>query len=124
MKKVLIIEDETIISFGYRLQIERMGFDVVGVARSSEEAEHIMESEDPDLIIMDIYLKGTKNGLQLAQEIHARKPVPIIFLTASTKPDNVEAIHRMANAWYLAKPITSDSLTDVLQRALRSNVTS
>ena len=49
----------------------------------------------------------------------ARHPIPIVFLTASTKPDNVDAIHRMTNAWYLAKPITSDSLTDVLQRVLR-----
>ena len=124
MKKVLIIEDETIISFGYRLQIERMGFDVVGVARSSEEAERILEMEKPDLIIMDIYLKGTKNGLQLAQEIHAKDPIPVVFLTASTKPDNVEAINRMEKTWYLAKPITSDSLSDVLQRVLRDDVRS
>lgn len=122
MKKVLIIEDETIISFGYRLQIERMGFDVIGVARSSQEAEQLMAAERPDVIIMDIYLKGEKTGLELAREIHAKDPLPIVFLTASTKPDNVEEIRRMRNCWYLAKPITSDSLTDVLQRVLRSDV--
>jgi DNA-binding response OmpR family regulator len=85
MKKVLIVEDETIISFGYRLQLERLGFHVLGTARSSEEAEALLAQERPDLIIMDIYLKGEKNGLELAREIHASAPIPILFLTASTK---------------------------------------
>jgi len=122
MKKILIIEDETIISFGYRLQLERMGFEVVGTARSSEEAEELLKQEKPDLIIMDIYLKGAKNGLELAQEIHAKEPVPILFLTASTKPEVVEAIRALRNCNYLPKPINSDSLEDVLQRFARGEI--
>lgn len=121
MSKTLIIEDETIISFSYRLQLERMGFDVIGTARSSAEAEEIMARERPDLIIMDIYLKGEKNGLELAQELHANDPIPIIFLTASTKPEIIEAIHRLKNCQYLAKPINSDSLEDMLQRFARQH---
>jgi response regulator of citrate/malate metabolism len=116
MSKVLIIEDETIISFGYRLQIERMGFEVIGVARSSEEAEAMMAQERPDLIIMDVYLKGTKNGRELAQEIHAKDPIPIVFLTASTKPSVVDGIHQLKGCHYLSKPINSDGLAEVLQR--------
>jgi response regulator of citrate/malate metabolism len=121
MNKILIIEDETIISFGYRLQLERMGFDVIGTARSSAEAEEILARERPDLIIMDIYLKGEKNGLELAQELHATAPIPIIFLTASTKPEIIEAIHRLKGCQYLAKPINSDSLEDMLQRFARQH---
>jgi response regulator of citrate/malate metabolism len=120
MKKVLIIEDETIISFGYRLQIERMGFEVIGVARSSEEAEAMLAGERPDLIIMDVYLKGTKTGLELAQEIHATDQIPIVFLTASTKPEIVEGIRQLKGCHYLAKPINSDSFGEVLQRMFQS----
>lgn len=116
MKKVIIIEDETIISFGYRLQLEGMGFDVVGTARSSEEADDLLRSTTPDLIIMDIYLKGEKSGLELAQEIHARQPIPILFLTASTKPEVIAAIRELKDCHYLSKPINSDSLEDVLMR--------
>ncbi len=119
MKKILIIEDETIISFGYRLQLERMGFDVIGTARSSEEAEALLKEQRPDLIIMDIYLKGNKTGLELAQEIHAREPIPILFLTASTKPEIIAAIRALQNCQYLSKPINSDSLEDVLQQFAR-----
>ncbi|HOZ41091.1 MAG: response regulator [Flavobacteriales bacterium] len=116
MKKVIIIEDETIISFGYRLQLEGLGFDVVGSARSSEEAEALLEQTTPDIIIMDIYLKGEKNGLELAKEIHARSPIPILFLTASTKPEIISAIQDLKGCHYLSKPINSDSLEDVLMR--------
>jgi len=119
MSKILIIEDETIISFSYRLQLERMGFEVIGTARSSEEAEELLQQERPDLIIMDIYLKGTKNGLELAQEVHSMDPIPVLFLTASTKPEIVEAIRALKGCHYLPKPINSDSLEDVLQRFAR-----
>lgn len=120
MKKILIIEDETIISFGYRLQLERMGFDVVGTVRSSAEAESFLRTQRPDLIIMDIYLKGEKNGLALAQEIHAHDPIPILFLTASTRPEIVEAIGELKGCSYLPKPINSDSFEDMLQRFSRN----
>lgn len=121
MKKILIIEDETIISFSYRLQLERIGFHVIGTARSSEEAERLLKAERPDLIIMDIYLKGEKTGLELAKEIHATDPIPVLFLTASTKPEIVEAIRSLKGCHYLAKPIHSDSLEDTLQRFAREN---
>lgn len=122
MKKIIIIEDETIISFSYRLQLERMGFEVIGTARSTEEAEELLRNERPDLIIMDIYLKGEKNGLELAQEIHATDPIPILFLTASTKPEVVAAIHELEGCNYLPKPINSDSLEDVLQRFAQTSI--
>ena len=121
MKKVLIVEDESIISFSYRLQLERMGFEVVGNARSGEEAETLIAAERPDLIIMDVYLKGDKTGLQLAQEIHADVPIPILFLTASTKPEIVEAINALKGCHYLSKPLDSDRLNDVLQRFVRAD---
>ena len=121
MKTVMIIEDETIISFGYRLQLERMGLEVMGVARSSEEAEQLLDGHRPDLIIMDIYLTGERSGIDLAEEILRRYPVPIVFLTASTDPAKLEKIRSMPGCHYLSKPVTSEGLTDVLQRVLRTN---
>lgn len=121
MKKVLIIEDESIISFGYRLEIERMGFLVTGVARSSEEAEALIANDRPDLIIMDVYLKGDKTGLELAQELHANDPIPVVFLTASTKPEILQAIRDLKGSQYLAKPISTDGLADALHRYMRDH---
>lgn len=122
MKKILIIEDEMIISFGYRLQLEQMGFEVMGTARSTDEAEDLLKHERPDVIIMDVYLSGQKNGLELAREIHAVDPIPIVFLTASTKPEIVDGIRMLKDCHYLLKPIDPDALTRVLHRLVMGHV--
>lgn len=114
-KSVLIVEDESIISFGYRLQLEQMGLDVMGTARSCEEAEDLIAQRRPDVIIMDVYLKGTRTGLDLAREIHASGPVVIIFLTASARPEIVEGIRALDGCHYLLKPVDQDSLMGLLQ---------
>jgi DNA-binding response OmpR family regulator len=121
MKKILIIEDEAIISFGYRLQLEQMGFEVTGSAASSMEAEELMRAEHPDAIMMDVYLKGDKNGLQLAREIRENDPLPIIFLTASNKPEIIDGIRDLKGCHYLTKPIDPDGLNQVLHRIMRGD---
>lgn len=114
MRKILIIEDESIISFGYQLQLERLGFEITGRAASSAEAELMMKEEYPDAIMMDVYLKGEKNGLELAREIRRTDHLPIIFLTASSKPEIVDGIRALDHCHYLLKPIDPDGLNQLL----------
>ena len=91
MSKVLIIEDEMIISFGYRLQLEQMGFDVIGTARSSEEALDLLATE------------------------------PVIFMTASSDPAIVEGIRALQGCHYLLKPVDTDSLSGLLHATVRAD---
>lgn len=121
MKKVLIIEDEAIISFGYKLQLEQLGMEVIGTARSSDEAKALLAYERPDVIIMDVYIKGDQNGLELARQIHETDPIPVIFLTASNKPEVVEGIRALKGCHYLLKPIDTDSLTGLLNASVHSD---
>lgn len=121
MKKVLIIEDETIISFGYRLQLENMGFEVIGTARSSDEAQELLAQDRPDVIIMDVYLKGTENGLDLAKRIHTTDHIPVIFLTASTRPEILDGIRSLDGCHYLMKPIDPDDLSGLLNVAVHGH---
>jgi len=121
MSKVLIIEDEMIISFGYRLQLEQMGFDVIGTARSSEEALDLLATERPDVIVMDVYIQGDLNGLQLAQRIHQQDTIPVIFMTASSDPAIVEGIRALQGCHYLLKPVDTDSLSGLLHATVRAD---
>ncbi|MBK9420006.1 MAG: response regulator [Flavobacteriales bacterium] len=121
MKKILIIEDESIISFGYQLQLERMGFEVSGRASSSAEAEELLKEVNPDAIMMDIYLKGEKNGLELAREIRRTDRMPIIFLTASSRPEIMDGIRKLDHCHYLQKPIDPDGLNQVLYGIMEGN---
>lgn len=119
MKKILIIEDEAIISFGYQLQLESLGYEITGRAASSEEAEALMKGSAPDAIMMDVHLKGNKNGLELAREIRRTDQVPIIFLTASNRPDIVQGIRDLDHCHYLLKPIDPDGLNQILYGIMR-----
>lgn len=121
MKKILIIEDEAIISFGYRLQLEQMGFQVTGSASSALEAESMMRASPPDAIMMDVFLKGNKTGLELAREIRKHDSLPIIFLTASSKPEIVDGINGLGGCHYLLKPIDPDGLNQVLHGIMKQN---
>jgi CheY-like chemotaxis protein len=119
MKKILIIEDEAIISFGYQLQLESLGYEITGRAASSEEAEALMKDTAPDAIMMDVHLKGEKNGLDLAREIRRTDQVPIIFLTASNRPEIVQGIRALDHCHYLLKPIDADGLNQILYGIMR-----
>ncbi len=121
-KKIIIVEDEAIISLGYRMQLQRLGFDVLGTARSFEQAMDLLAKDRPDIILMDIYLRGTKTGLELAQEIHAVDPIPILFLSASTSPEIIEAIHKLKGCDYLTKPINTDSLEEMLEMLAQKDI--
>lgn len=121
MSKVLIIEDEMIISFGYRLQLEQMGFDVIGTARSSDEALDLLARERPDVIVMDVYIQGDLNGLELAQQIHQEDAIPVIFMTASSDPDIVDGIRALRGCHYLLKPVDTDSLAGLLYSTVRAD---
>ena len=111
MKKILIIEDETIISFGYRLQLERMGFEVIGTARSSDEAEALLEQDRPDLIIMDVSMPLT-NGQEAIAHIKKRTPeVRVLVLTFHSDDNNIYHALRSGADGYVLK---DDSRVELL----------
>ena len=112
---ILLVDDEASLLEIVGSVLEAENFAVL-LAGSVEKAIEHLNVTTPDIIIMDIYLKGEKNGLELAKEIHARSPIPILFLTASTKPEIISAIQDLKGCHYLSKPINSDSLEDVLMR--------
>lgn len=80
-----------------------------------------MREEHPDAIMMDVYLKGEKTGLDLAREIRHNDKLPIVFLTASNKPEIVEGIKNLGGCHYLLKPIDPDGLNQVLHRIMQGD---
>src|SRR5690349_14839064 len=80
--RALIIEDETLIAEELRERLERFGFSVIAAVDSAEEGIQIATTERPDLVLMDVRLRGEKDGVQAAAEIRQRVDVPVIYLTA------------------------------------------
>jgi len=116
--KILIVEDQLLVAEDLKEYIEKLGYNVVGIAPSGEEAVICTEIYKPDLIIMDIKLSGSQDGLKTTAIIRERFEIPVIILTAQI--DNEFEIKFAAEqiAAYIIKPYNSKELQINIEIAL------
>jgi len=108
--RVLIVEDEFFISLSTEFMLESLGHVVVGIAVSADEAERIADLERPDVVLMDIRLIGSRDGIDAATNIHAKFGIRSIFVTANTDAQTrrrAAAAHPLS---FLEKPLTERNL--------------
>jgi DNA-binding LytR/AlgR family response regulator len=116
--KVLIVEDEMIISHGIKLSLESSGYNVVGQAINYTESISLLESEKPDIAILDIKLSGGKSGIDLANEINKTFHIPFMFLTSNTDKLTVEEVKNVNPSAYLVKPFNEVEIATSIELAL------
>jgi len=116
--KVLIVEDDMLLSLVQERLLTRMGYDVVGKAIAGEEAVQKALKLMPDVILVDISLKGEMDGVQAMEEIRKVSDVPVIYLSGNSDKFNYERAKKTNFIDYLVKPITGDDLVKPLNKAL------
>jgi len=116
--KILVVEDEWIVANDIKDSLVEMGYRVTAIAASGEEALARVEEELPDLILMDIVLKGEMNGIATAQAIWALHDIPVIYLTAYDNQLLVDQAKQTDNFGYLLKPFKSRELHIAIDMAL------
>jgi diguanylate cyclase (GGDEF)-like protein/PAS domain S-box-containing protein len=116
--RILVVEDENIVSLDVCSSLQMLGYSVAGQAVSGEDAVLKAEKNQPDLILMDIHLKGSMNGIEAAQVIWQRFSLPIIFLTAFTDQETLEQARLAEPYGYLIKPFQEHELDSVITIAL------
>ena len=102
--KVLIVEDEPSISDSLSDILECLSHQVVGVAPSAGEAMEILGNNDVDIALLDIQLKGEKDGIQLAEQIRSNHNIPYVFTTAFADPDTIKRAGEKGPYGYIVKP--------------------
>ena len=115
--KVLIVEDEALVSEIVRRALESAGYPVVGSAANGAEALEMALASRPDVVIMDIDLPDL-DGLEVAHLLQAAKPLPIVVLTAHETPELIERAGAVGVGAYLTKPPNAREL----DRAIRISV--
>ena len=103
-RRILLVEDEIIIASSIQKWLEDINYTVTGIAPSAEKAMMLIEQQIPDLILMDIMLQGDMDGIDLADKIHEKYSVPIIFLTAYSDENTLERARISGPYGYLLKP--------------------
>jgi two-component system cell cycle sensor histidine kinase/response regulator CckA len=107
---VLVVEDEALVAEEIHDRLERLKVDVVGIADTGEEALRVMEEHLPNLVLMDIRLKGPMDGIQAATQIRERYDVPVVYLTAHSDPSTLERAMQGASFGYILKPFQEKDL--------------
>lgn len=120
---VLIVEDDMLLSMVEERLVQNLGYQVVGKAETGKDAVGKASELNPDIIIMDISLKGDLDGIETMQEIRKDSNVPVIYLSGSKDRYYYERAKKTNFTDYLTKPITSGDLKGPLSNALNKKGT-
>jgi len=118
MTTILVVEDEAIVAMDIAQRLKRAGYDVPAVTATGEVALRTLEELHPDLVLMDILLKGEKNGIETAREIKDQFEIPVIFLTGQADESTQEQVKNTGAYGFILKPIDTASLLPNVELAL------
>jgi len=116
--RILVVEDEHIVAMGIKKMVKSLGYTVTGVASSGEDAISKAESTFPDVVLMDIMLKGDMDGVEAAGEIRKRFDVPVVYLTAYSDNKILERAKKTEPFGYIVKPFDENDLHSSIEIAL------
>ncbi|SEF85029.1 LytR/AlgR family response regulator transcription factor [Algoriphagus boritolerans] len=108
--KILIVEDDMIIAANISLQLSNLGYEVTGIETKAKEAIHHALETKPDLILMDVQLKGESNGIDAAHAIRRYLDIPLIYLTANVDDATFQKAKETHPFAFIAKPFTNLNL--------------
>ena len=108
--KILIVEDEVIIALQLESQLQSLGYEVTSKVDTDEDAIEKAEKDKPDLILMDIRIKGAMDGIETAEIIRERFGIPVVFSTAYLDQEKIERAKITMPFGYVLKPILERDL--------------
>ena len=113
-KRVLIVEDQFLISEYLRIWVEAFGHDVCGIAKDADQAIKLAQAERPDIILMDMRLDGDRDGVDAAREIAKTLETRFIYVTGSSEPSAINRINEDHPFRILIKPIDPAALQSAI----------
>ncbi len=118
LTKILIVEDESIVAKDIQMCLRKLGYKVVAICSSGEEAILAVTEHVPDLVLMDIMLKGEIGGIEAADQINSKFNIPIIFLTAYADESTLNRAKVTEPHGYIIKPFKEIDLRTTVEVAL------
>lgn len=115
-KKIMLVEDESIVRLDIAMMLTEAGYDVIGQLGDGEKAIEMLHSISPDLIIMDIKMPRL-NGLKASEIISRKFNIPILLLTAYSQKEYIEKAKKANIVGYLVKPVSEMNLIPAIEIA-------
>jgi len=118
--KILIAEDESIIAMDLRVTLSKLGYEVTSVVNNALAVIQKAEQDKPDVILMDIMLGGSLDGIEAAKIISVNHSTPIIYVTALKDEETIKRASLPEPYLFLMKPFTESILQDAIENMLHS----
>lgn len=115
---ILIVEDESIVAKDIQMSLKKLGYNVVAICSNGNDAINAAEEHTPDLVLMDIMLKGDMSGIEAAEQIRSRFNLPIIYLTAYADESTLSKAKITEPYGYIIKPFKEIDLRTSIEMAL------
>lgn len=115
---ILVVEDESIVSKDIQQSLKKLGYNIVGAASTGERAIEIANETKPDLVLMDIMLKGDMSGIETAAKIKETLSIPVIYLTAYADENTLAKAKVTEPYGYIIKPFKEIDLHTSIEMAL------
>ena len=119
--QILVVEDEAVVALDIQSKLEDLGYSVIALIRSGEEAVQCACEMRPDLILMDINLQGDMDGISAAACIQERHPTPVVYLTANGDKDTLHRATMTEPLGFIIKPIGEQVLRAAIEVALNKH---
>jgi DNA-binding response OmpR family regulator len=119
---VLIVEDESIVALEIGSYVEELGYALVGIASSADKAIEEIDAKRVDLVLMDVRIKGDRDGIACAKEIKETRDIPIIYISAFSDDETLARAIETDPSSYLIKPFKPQELKFAMRVAMRQNV--
>lgn len=116
--KILIVEDEMVIAANISLQLSDLGYEITGILPRGEEVLAHIQTDMPDIILLDIRLKGEIDGIGTAHEIQRHFEIPIIYLTANTDDEHFNQAKETHPYAFISKPFKKLDLQRAIELVL------
>ncbi len=120
---ILIVEDEAIIAADLASKVRQLGYEVAGITATGEKAIELTHQLRPSLVLMDICLEGSMDGIAAAQAIHRNCNLPVLFLTAHSDPGTVMRARQADAFGFIIKPFDERDLRIRIEMALYKHAT-
>jgi PAS domain S-box-containing protein len=116
--RILVVEDESIVAKDIQKSLEKLGYEVPATASSAAAAYEKLEQVQPDLVFLDIKLKGEEDGIHIAEHIKEKYNIPVIFLTSYVDQETLDRAKVTEPYGYIVKPFNESDLKTTVEMAL------
>ena len=116
--RIFFVEDDEIVANVIEWRLNKLGYSVCGSAKNGVDAVNLIKEKKPDLVLLDVELKGPMDGIDLGELLSTQTKIPFIYLTAHTEDNILKRAKNTGFRGYVKKPFSDDDLRVAIELAL------